>query len=68
MATLKHAGIVRTTLGAHGGYAIAAQPLVRVDRAGHPAAGRGAGPAAVRVAALLRAVLVLDETTCGCAT
>jgi Rrf2 family protein len=26
MATLKHAGIVRTTLGAHGGYAIAADP------------------------------------------
>jgi Rrf2 family protein len=26
MATLKHAGIVRTTLGTHGGYAIAAQP------------------------------------------
>lgn len=28
MATLKHAGIVRTTLGAHGGYAIAADPSV----------------------------------------
>src|SRR6266550_6922839 len=26
MATLKHGGIVRTTLGAHGGYAIAADP------------------------------------------
>jgi Rrf2 family protein len=26
MATLKHAGIVRTTLGAHGGYAIGASP------------------------------------------
>ena len=26
MATLKHAGIVRTTLGTHGGYAIAVQP------------------------------------------
>jgi len=26
MATLKHAGIVRTTLGAHGGYAISADP------------------------------------------
>ena len=26
MATLKHAGIVRTTLGTHGGYALAAQP------------------------------------------
>ena len=26
MATLKHAGIVRTTLGAHGGYEIAADP------------------------------------------
>jgi Rrf2 family protein len=26
MATLKHGGIVRTTLGAHGGYAMAAQP------------------------------------------
>ena len=26
MASLKHAGIVRTTLGAHGGYAIAADP------------------------------------------
>lgn len=26
MSTLKHAGIVRTTLGMHGGYAIAAQP------------------------------------------
>ena len=26
MATLKHAGIVRTTLGAHGGYAIGANP------------------------------------------
>ena len=26
MATLKHAGIVRTTLGTHGGYAMAAQP------------------------------------------
>jgi Rrf2 family protein len=26
MSTLKHAGIVRTTLGAHGGYAIAADP------------------------------------------
>jgi Rrf2 family protein len=26
MATLKHAGIVRTTLGAHGGYAIATDP------------------------------------------
>src|SRR3990172_5723459 len=25
MATLKHAGIVRTTLGTHGGYALAAQ-------------------------------------------
>ena len=25
MATLKHAGIVRTTLGTHGGYAMAAQ-------------------------------------------
>ena len=25
-ATLKHAGLVRTTLGAHGGYAIAADP------------------------------------------
>ncbi len=26
MATLKHAGIVKTTLGTHGGYALAAQP------------------------------------------
>jgi Rrf2 family protein len=26
MATLKHAGIVRTTLGSHGGYAIATDP------------------------------------------
>jgi Rrf2 family protein len=26
MATLKHSGIVRTTLGAHGGYALAADP------------------------------------------
>jgi Rrf2 family protein len=26
MATLKHGGIVRTTLGAHGGYAMAANP------------------------------------------
>jgi Rrf2 family protein len=26
MATLKHAGIVRTTLGTHGGYAMAADP------------------------------------------
>ena len=26
MSTLRHAGIVRTTLGAHGGYAIAADP------------------------------------------
>ena len=26
MATLKHAGVVRTTLGAHGGYALAADP------------------------------------------
>jgi Rrf2 family protein len=26
MSTLKHGGIVRTTLGAHGGYAIAADP------------------------------------------
>jgi Rrf2 family cysteine metabolism transcriptional repressor len=26
MATLKHGGIVRTTLGAHGGYAMAAEP------------------------------------------
>ncbi len=26
MATLKHAGIVRTTLGAHGGYAMAGDP------------------------------------------
>jgi Rrf2 family protein len=26
MATLKHAGVVRTTLGSHGGYAIAADP------------------------------------------
>lgn len=26
MATLKHAGLVRTTLGVHGGYAIAADP------------------------------------------
>ena len=26
MATLKHAGIVRTTLGAHGGYALSADP------------------------------------------
>ena len=26
LATLKHAGIVRTTLGAHGGYALAADP------------------------------------------
>jgi Rrf2 family protein len=26
MSTLKHAGIVRTTLGTHGGYAIAADP------------------------------------------
>jgi len=26
MATLKHAGIVRTTLGTHGGYALAADP------------------------------------------
>src|SRR5512141_331066 len=26
MATLKHAGIVRTTLGTHGGYTMAAQP------------------------------------------
>ena len=33
MATLKHAGIVRTTLGSHGGYAIAADPsLVSVGR------------------------------------
>jgi Rrf2 family cysteine metabolism transcriptional repressor len=28
MATLKHAGVVRTTLGSHGGYAIAADPTV----------------------------------------
>ena len=26
MATLKHAGVVRTTLGTHGGYAIAVEP------------------------------------------
>jgi len=26
MATLKHAGVVKTTLGAHGGYALAADP------------------------------------------
>ena len=26
MATLKHAGVVRTTLGAHGGYALAVDP------------------------------------------
>src|SRR6478752_7668358 len=26
LATLKHAGVVRTTLGAHGGYALAADP------------------------------------------
>ena len=26
MATLKHGGVVRTTLGAHGGYALAADP------------------------------------------
>jgi len=26
MATLKHGGVVRTTLGAHGGYALAARP------------------------------------------
>lgn len=26
MSTLKHAGIVRTTLGSHGGYAVAADP------------------------------------------
>ena len=26
MSTLKHAGVVRTTLGAHGGYAISADP------------------------------------------
>jgi Rrf2 family protein len=33
MATLKHAGIVRTTLGAHGGYAIAADPsMVTIGR------------------------------------
>ena len=28
MASLKHAGIVRTTLGSHGGYTIAADPAV----------------------------------------
>ena len=28
MASLKHAGIVRTTLGAHGGYALAVDPTV----------------------------------------
>jgi Rrf2 family protein len=28
MATLKHAGVVRTTLGSHGGYAIAADPTI----------------------------------------
>jgi len=33
MATLKHAGVVRTTLGTHGGYAIAAQaPGVSIGR------------------------------------
>lgn len=33
MATLKHAGIVRTTLGTHGGYAMAAQaPNVSIGR------------------------------------
>lgn len=33
LATLKHAGIVRTTLGAHGGYALAENPdLVSIGR------------------------------------
>ena len=46
MATLKHAGIVRTTLGTHGGYAMAAEAVGGLDRAGRPAARRGARAAA----------------------
>ena len=65
MATLKHAGIVRTTLGAHGGYAHRGRPVERLDRPGHPAARRGAGAARLRLAPLLRTVLVLDEATCA---
>ena len=58
MSTLKHAGIVRSTLGAHGGYALAADPADRLDRSRHPAARWRARAARLRLAALLRAVFV----------
>ena len=58
MATLKHAGIVRTTLGAHGGYAMAAQPAaVSIGRVIRLLDGALA-PLRLRLAALLRAVLL----------
>jgi Rrf2 family cysteine metabolism transcriptional repressor len=58
MATLKHGGIVRTTLGAHGGYAMDADPFDGHDRPGRPPAGRRAGAAPMRVVAVLRTPFV----------
>src|SRR3954447_16067095 len=73
MATLKHGGIVRTTLGAHGGHTLAAHPTAvppgrgmppaRGSDGGHAGAGDpparwGAGAARLCLVALLRAVLV----------
>ena len=58
MSTLKHGGIVRTTLGAHGGYAIADDPsAISIGRVIRLLDGALA-PAGCVIAALLRAVLV----------
>ncbi len=58
MSSLKHAGIVRSTLGAHGGYALAVDPGSRLGRPGDPPPRRGPGAARLRVAAVLRVVFV----------
>ena len=58
MATLKHAGIVRTTLGRARRLRARGGPDGRLGRPGHPPARWRAGAARLRLAPLLRAVLV----------
>jgi len=64
MATLKHAGIVRTTLGAHGGYAMATDPTtVSIGRVIRLLDGALAPLACVSLR-YYESCSCLDETTC----
>ena len=68
MATLKHGGIVRTTLGAHGGYALAADPAtVSIGRVIRLLDGALAPVTCVSLR-YYEPCSCPDEATCPCAT